>query len=134
MSLKENEVSSRTPYLVRAIRDWALDNNLTPQLLIDTTFNGVHVPLHAIENDRIVLNISPKAVNNIQIEQEFVSFSARFSGQEREVFIPIESILAIFDKESRQGVFFSPSPMIEEESRSDGKKEDKGRPQLKLVD
>jgi len=35
---------STKPYLIRAIRDWASDNNLTPQILVDTTADGVRVP------------------------------------------------------------------------------------------
>ncbi len=37
-------MSSKTPYLVRAMHEWILDNGLTPYLMVDATLEGVDVP------------------------------------------------------------------------------------------
>jgi len=34
-------LTSTRPYLIRAIRDWVVDNGLTPQILVDATVEGV---------------------------------------------------------------------------------------------
>ena len=47
------------------------------------------------------------------MDNECLNFSARFSGVERDIFLPMESILAIFARENSQGIFF-------EEIDSDG--------------
>ena len=43
-------MTSQKPYLVRAIYEWLLDNQLTPYLLANTTVDGVQVP-HEYIND-----------------------------------------------------------------------------------
>lgn len=108
-------MNSQKPYLIRAIYQWLLDNSKTPYLLVNTTFDGVQVPHEYINDDKIILNIDPSAVNNFHIDNEWVSFSARFSGKSMELFIPIVAVLAIYGKENNEGMFFteedvSPSP------------------------
>jgi len=38
------KLSSRRPYLLRAMREWMLDNALTPQIIVDATVQDVVVP------------------------------------------------------------------------------------------
>ncbi|NND65173.1 MAG: stringent starvation protein B, partial [Gammaproteobacteria bacterium] len=73
-------MTTRNPYLLRAIYDWILDNQLTPHLLVDTEEPDVEVPVDYIEDGQIVLNIHPRAVNALHMGNEFVEFSARFNG------------------------------------------------------
>ena len=135
MPVEKKQISSRTPYLVRAIREWAVDNNLTPQLLIDTTFEGVDVPSKSIKDNKIVLNVDPGAVHNFNIEEEFISFSARFSGEARSVIIPIQSVLAVFDRENQQGIFFASMSADDQPPRDKEKMvTGKEKPHLSLVD
>lgn len=101
----ENLTSTR-PYLVRAIYQWMLDNNLTPYILVNTSVETTDVPTQYVKEDRIVLNISPTAVRELQLENEFVSFSARFEGIARQVYIPIQALVAIYTKENGKGLFF----------------------------
>lgn len=94
------------PYLVRALHQWILDNHCTPYLLVDASLQGVSVPDEYVDNDQIVLNISPSAVLALIIDDQGVSFNARFGGVPMSVFVPTVAILAIYAKENGQGMMF----------------------------
>lgn len=101
------ELTPSQPYLLRAIYEWIVDNDLTPYLLVDASNDDVHVPRHYIENGKIVLNIAPRAVNNLTLNNEAVQFNARFSGKPMDVFLPTQAVLAIYAKENGQGMVFN---------------------------
>jgi len=111
-------ITSTKPYLLRAIFEWAEDNNFTPQVLVNANEEGVEVPLNHVVDGQIVLNISSSAVKLHVMDNECISFSARFSGIEQDIFLPIEAILAIFARENSQGIFF-------EDMDGDGSEPDK---------
>jgi len=123
-------MTSQKPYLIRAIYDWLLDNGTTPYLLVNTIIPGVKVPEDYIHDNKIVLNIAPDAVQHFQADNEWISFSARFSGKPMELFIPIEAVLGIYGKENNQGMFFTedetPVPPTKPTAIKD-------RPSLKIV-
>ena len=96
------------PYLLRATRDWCLDNGLTPHLLVDATAAGVVVPTSHIEDGKIVLNTSPRAIQAFDIDDGGVRFAARFGGKEFFVEAPLNAVLAIYAKENGQGITFPP--------------------------
>ena len=106
MAAEDTVLSSHRPYLIRAIREWAIDNHLTPQLLVSAEMDGVEVPAEFVEEGQIVLNISPQAVDHLEMGNEYISFSARFRGVSRSVLVPVDAVLAVFDRESRQGMSF----------------------------
>ena len=54
-------MTSNRPYLIRALYEWLVDNNLTPHLLVETEADAVIVPTQFIEDGKIVLNIGPTA-------------------------------------------------------------------------
>jgi len=126
--------TSTRPYMIRAFHEWALDNVLTPHLLVDSTHPGVEVPAEAVRNDQVVLNISSGAVRDLEMANEFVRFSARFSGIPRQVVVPVDAILAIYAKENGQGLNFMglQDPQQPPPDR-DAKPTEKGRPKLHLV-
>ncbi len=99
-------MTSTKPYLLRAIFEWAEDNGFTPQVLVNADVAGVDVPEAHVVDGQIVLNIGSNAVQLHVMDNECLSFSARFSGVEQDIFLPIESILAIFARENSQGIFF----------------------------
>ena len=108
-------MTSQKPYLIRAIFEWLVDNGQTPYLLVDATIDGAQVPLDFVNEGKIVLNVDPSAVRNYHADNEWISFSARFSGKPMELFIPIDAVRSIYGKESNQGMFFpedelSPEP------------------------
>jgi len=102
------EYSSTTPYLIRAIHEWCVDNNLTPHLLV-AVITGVHVPIGYAKNGEIVLNLSYSATKAMKIENEAISFSARFAGVSHEIYVPIQAVKGIFARENGQGMFFEVS-------------------------
>ena len=99
-------MTSTKPYLMRAIFEWAEDNGFTPQVLVNALAEGVEVPQGHVVDGQIVLNISSSAVQLHVMDNECISFSARFSGVEQDIFLPIDAILAIFARENSQGIFF----------------------------
>jgi stringent starvation protein B len=94
------------PYLLRALYEWIVDNGLTPYLLVNADHDLVEVPRQFVENGQIILNIAPMAVQGLTLENDWVSFSARFSGRSFSVFVPVFAVLAIYAKENGKGMFF----------------------------
>jgi stringent starvation protein B len=94
------------PYLLRGIHEWILDNDLTPHILVDANQEKVLVPLQFVQDGKIVLNIAPHAISNMLLDNEAVSFSARFSGVVESIYIPVHAIRAIYASENGQGMVF----------------------------
>ena len=94
--------------------EWIVDNGMTPHVLVDTSNDRVMIPRQYEEDGRIVLNISPSAVQSLDIGNEALNFDARFDGNAMDVFVPMEYILAIYTRENGQGMLFAdedyPSP------------------------
>ena len=103
-------MTSTKPYLLRAIFEWAEENDFTPQVLVNAESPGVEVPQAHVVDGQIVLNIGTSAVKLHVMDNDCLSFSARFSGVEHDLFLPMDSILAIFARENSQGIFFEESP------------------------
>lgn len=136
------------PYLIRALYEWIVDNQGTPYLLVDATFPNVKVPKEHVNNGNIVLNITPAAVEDLQMTNTHVSFSARFARGHFECFVPIPAALAIYANENGKGMFFSEEDLGDEGSvvlaasseKTDNSKTaggegaaQKGKPHLTLV-
>ena len=119
------------PYLVRAIYEWIVDNALTPYVLVNAEHDAAHVPRQYVENGKIVLNLGPVAVNDLDMANDYITFNARFGGKAMDVSFPVASVLAIYAKENGQGMVFNES---EGENPPPEPEPDKpGRPSLKLV-
>lgn len=99
-------MTSNRPYLLRAIYDWISDNNLTPYMLVDATRPGVRVPPHVVKNGQVVLNMAMRAVANLDLGNEWISFQARFSGVSHSIQIPIAAVMALYAQENGQGMMF----------------------------
>ena len=99
-------MTSSRPYLIRAMHEWLVDNELTPYLMVDTTVAACEVPEDYIEDDRIILNISPRAVRALSLENDKVTFDARFSGVIYNIVVPIVAVLAIYASENGRGMVF----------------------------
>ncbi len=105
--------TSNKAYLLRAIYDWILDNDATPYLLVDALIYNVEVPQQHIKDGQIVLNIMPSAIQNWHVDNTAVSFSARFSGQVQNIYLPMNSIMAIYAHENGLGMAFPEEAMDE---------------------
>jgi stringent starvation protein B len=99
-------MNSLKPYLIRAIYEWILDNNLTPHLLVDADHPQAVLPEAFIEEGKIVLNIRPEATDALSLGNEEIQFNARFSGQAMHIIVPISQVQAIYAKENGKGMIF----------------------------
>jgi stringent starvation protein B len=143
MDSKDDQLIPTRPYLIRAIRDWAMDNRLTPQLLVDAGVDGIVIPGSHVQDGKIVLNVHTQAVKALELGNEFITFSARFGGTSHAINLPIQSVLAVFARENGQGIFFQEEEMQHrtEQSADDSKEhlpndQSSGprRPYLRLVE
>ncbi|MDX1593613.1 MAG: ClpXP protease specificity-enhancing factor [Gammaproteobacteria bacterium] len=128
-------MTSNRPYLIRAIHAWVVDNDCTPYLLVDANAAGVAVPTEHVEEGRIVLNISPRATEHLELGDETISFRARFGGRPTAVHLPVGAVLAIYARENGQGMMFPPDEGGggDDEPPPDKPSGDGSRPALKVV-
>lgn len=99
-------MTSLKPYLIRALHEWILENGLTPYLLVDANYEGVSVPTAYVSDDRIILNTHPDAIHDWHLDNEAVSFSARFSGRTENLYVPVNAVSAVYAKENGKGMMF----------------------------
>ncbi|MBT3812140.1 MAG: ClpXP protease specificity-enhancing factor [Gammaproteobacteria bacterium] len=99
-------MTSLKPYLIRSIYEWIIDNNLTPHLLVDATHPHAVLPKDYIEDNKIVLNMRPEAIQGLSLENTTVEFNARFNGQPMHIIAPIPAVMAIYAKENGKGMVF----------------------------
>lgn len=104
MSEDSGTMTSHRPYLLRALYEWIADNGMTPHLLVDATRPHVQVPVHAVKDGRIVLNVAERAVAGLQMTNDLIRFSARFGGVSHAVSVPVSAVLAIYARETGQGM------------------------------
>ncbi len=135
-------MTPKRPYLLRALYEWIVDNDLTPHLVVDATIVGTVVPQNFVSEGQIVLNISPTAVQGLQLADHEVRFNARFGGQPMQVVVPMTAALAIYARENGAGAMFEAEPELDkmpelegEEPASDEaeQKPAKKKPNLKVV-
>ena len=127
---------STQPYLLRAIYEWCADAGYTPQILVKVD-SRTRVPPGYVKDGEIVLNIGASATRNLTMDNEWVQFSARFSGTSYEIAIPVDRVAAIFARENGEGLQFPVGAGGEGQSvpsaGSEGEPPPKGRPSLKIV-
>lgn len=127
-------MTSNRPYLIRALYEWIVDNGMTPHLLVDADHPSAQVPSEYVEDGRIVLNISPSAVQSLVMENDSIGFSARFGGVPRQVSVMPDAVLGIYARENGKGMLF---PEAEQPSDPDDTppppEERPKRPSLKVV-
>ncbi len=128
-------MTSRRPYLIRAIYEWIVDNGLTPMLMVgpedftpETTAQDTQVTVY---------NISPQAVRDLMIDEDSVRFSARFQGVSKEVVIDIAHVLRVYCRENNEGLGFlwsePPSSEVVEKIEKKETPQPKKRSHLRLV-
>jgi stringent starvation protein B len=133
-------MKSRRPYLLRALHEWISDSNCTPHIVVDAGVAGVEVPRQYVQDGKIVLNISWSATGQLQMGNDELSFNGRFGGASMQVRVPVAAVLAIYARETGQGMIFAedteqppdgpqgPAPEPQTPKDSGG-----GRPKLKVV-
>jgi stringent starvation protein B len=134
-------MTSSRPYLLRALNEWILDNDCTPYIVVDASAENVHVPQEYVNDGQIILNITPASIRNLVMDNESVSFDARFGGQPHHLYVPISAITAIYARENGQGMVFGqeagptePTPPGGGKAKSpDAGKSGGNKPRLKVV-
>ena len=63
-----------------------------------------------VKNDEIILNLSLEACHQLQMENDWISFQARFGGIPRKIMVPVSHVLAIYARENGQGMSFPFDP------------------------
>ena len=105
------------PYLIRGLYEWLLDNEMTPYVLVDANAESVMIPNGIATDGKVVLNLAPSAIQQLEMSNEFLSFSARFSGVAQNVYCPMAAVLAIYARENGEGMMFA-EDAAQEESRA----------------
>lgn len=83
---------------------------MTPYVLIDATRPGLDIPTSHVRDGKIVLNIGPNAVRTLNIDNDRMTFSARFNGVGRDVLVPVIAVQAIYAHENGKGMVFPDDP------------------------
>ena len=97
---------SQQPYFLRALYEWCVDSGTTPYLTVRVDSRS-RVPQGFVKDGQIVLNIGPSAVRNLHMDNEWVTFSARFGGVSHSIEVPVANVLSIYARETGQGMGFA---------------------------
>jgi stringent starvation protein B len=101
-----SEISTK-PYMLRAIYEWCTDSGYTPYLAVKVDA-ATTVPMEFVKKGEIVLNISFGATSGLKMDNDSIRFNARFGGISREIFVPVNNVMAIYANENGQGMAFEP--------------------------
>jgi stringent starvation protein B len=100
------EISTK-PYMLRAIYEWCTDSGYTPYLAVKVDA-ATQVPMEYVKKGEIVLNISFGATSGLKMDNDAIHFHARFNGVSREIYVPVNNVMAIYANENGQGMAFEP--------------------------
>jgi len=138
---------SQQPYFLRALYEWCVDSGLTPYMTVRVD-HRTRVPQGFVKDGQIVLNLGPSAVRNLNMDNEWITFSARFGGVSHAIEVPMANVLAIYSRETGEGMGFATEEGVdvteklteanaeqgEDDSHPKGPpKPPRGRPQLRVV-
>ena len=133
-----SDIPSNKPYLIRALHQWCTDFGFTPFIAVFVDAS-VEVPMEFVKNDEVVLNLSLEACHQLEMENDWITFQARFGGIPKKIMVPVSHILAIYARESGQGMSFPFDPTqirdLQVAGSSDNvlEKPKTARPSLKIV-
>ena len=106
------EISTK-PYLLRAIYEWCTDSGFTPYIAVKVDASTT-VPMEYVRKGEIILNISFGATSGLKMDNDAINFRARFNGVSREIYVPVNNVLAIYAQENGQGMAFEVSAAASE--------------------
>ena len=113
------EQASTKPYLLRAIHEWCMDNGYTPHLLVAVN-PQTRVPMAYVKAGEIVLNLNYTATKDLLMDNEAVSFSARFAGVSQNLYVPMTAVKGLFARDTGQGMYFEVDNMPADVALFDG--------------
>jgi stringent starvation protein B len=124
-----------------------VDSGLTPYLSVRVD-HRTRVPQGYVKDGQIVLNLGPSAVRSLNMDNEWITFSARFGGVSHAIEVPVANVLAIYSRETGEGMGFASEagqdvtekiPQADSSSEASASggdeppKPPRGRPQLRVV-
>ena len=124
-------VTPTRPYLARAIYEWICDNQLTPYLLVDATQPHTDVPQQFVKDGQIVLNLAPHAIHQFHMSNDAITFSARFGGVAREIYVPIRAVLGVYARENGDIQETIETPIEDKKQEAEPNKK---KPSLRILD
>jgi stringent starvation protein B len=133
-----SDIPSNKPYLIRALHQWCTDFGFTPFMAVFVD-SSVEVPMEFVKKDEVVLNLSVEACHQLNLDNDWISFQARFGGVPRKIIVPITHVLAIYARENGQGMSFPfdaskvPNDMKGEGNLDVSEKPKAKRPSLTIV-
>ena len=93
-------------YIIEATYDWLVDHQFTPYLLVDSEYDDIQLPGNHVDDDgKILLNLSPEAINNFQCNDEEITFDATFDGEVISIKVPMDAVLELYSGETSQGIY-----------------------------
>ena len=116
-------MNSSRPYVIEALISWIVDNGCTPHVVIDTNVTGCQAPLEFAKNGKLTLNVSGTAVRNFHLNQECLSFDARFGGRSQHVNVPTGAVIGVYAKENGEGLAF-PTEVASEREQAEAEAEE----------
>ena len=87
------QITSKRPYLIRALHEWMTDNHLTPYVVVKADAENLLVPEQHISDGKIVLNVSSSATRDFRLADDRMSFEARFGGVAQRIDVPTSAVL-----------------------------------------
>jgi stringent starvation protein B len=131
-----SDIPSNKPYLIRALHQWCTDFGFTPFMAVFVD-SSVEVPMEFVKKDEIVLNLSLEACHQLNLDNDWISFQARFGGVPRKIMVPVSHVLAIYARENGQGMSFpfdaSQAGKLKDASPENAGKPKASRPSLTIV-
>lgn len=138
------EPNPQQPYFLRALYEWCVDSGYTPYVTVKVD-GGTKVPPAYVKDGQIVLNIGPAAVRNLNMDNTWLSFSGRFGGVSQVIEVPVANVLAIYARETGEGMAFKTEteaaaklePMAPVENQDNppepGPDRPRGKPTLRVI-
>lgn len=84
-------------YMISAMIDYCVAHGLSPYIVVFVT-PECEVPLEYVEDNRIVLDIEPEAVNKFDLNEKELTFQANFGETNTicDLRIPMDNVEAVF--------------------------------------
>lgn len=124
------------PYLIRAFYEWIIGNDHTPLILVNAEADDVMVPQANVIEGKITLNINPFATESLELGADAIHFRTRFNGMDTEIYVPNQAVVAIYSRDTGQGMVFNPEgglpPNVPTPDSPLPTKQKKEKPKLKI--
>ncbi len=99
-------MKSKRPYVIPALYEWIVDSGCTCHLLVDVNYLGVDVPAGMDHQGRLVLDITPVAIRDLDFGQYAIAFLAQFERVTHQLTIPYGAVSALMAVESGVHISF----------------------------